>query len=53
MTVYRWPRHAPSEAINNGFRFAEIVFAIYDDKNTGMKHNPNGNLKPFEEELEK
>ena len=29
----------------NKFRF--VIFAILDDHNTGKKHNPNGNFKPF------
>lgn len=27
--------------------FEEVCFAILDDKNTGRKHNPEGNYKPF------
>ena len=30
-------------------RFRKVVFAIYDDHNTGKRHNPEGNVKPFEE----
>ena len=33
-------------------RFKKIVFAILDDHNTGHKHNPNGNLQPFEKEFQ-
>lgn len=29
-------------------RFRKIVFAILDDGNSHKEHNPNGNLKPFE-----
>lgn len=30
-------------------RFRKVVFAIFDDHNTGKRHNPEGNVKPFEE----
>jgi hypothetical protein len=29
--------------------FKKIIFAVIDDKNTGKKHNPEGNYKPFVE----
>ncbi|MEH0156690.1 TIGR02452 family protein [Limibacter armeniacum] len=32
--------------------FSHIVFAIREDKNTFRKHNPEGNLKPFQEVFE-
>lgn len=34
-------------------RFRKVVFAIYDDLNTGKRHNPEGNVKPFEEVFER
>jgi len=27
--------------------FRHIVFAIYEDSNSGKEHNPNGNVLPF------
>jgi len=32
--------------------FKKIVFAIFDDHNACRRHNPKGNLAPFEEEFE-
>jgi hypothetical protein len=29
--------------------FKKIIFAVINDKNTGKKHNPEGNYKPFVE----
>ncbi|KAJ3291154.1 hypothetical protein HK104_006309 [Borealophlyctis nickersoniae] len=31
--------------------YKEIVFAIFDDQHTGMRHNPEGNLVPFQKML--
>jgi hypothetical protein len=29
------------------------VFAILDDKNTGKSHNPEGNLQPFKQRIDR
>eukprot|EP00743_Colponemidia_sp_Colp-15_P010585 GILK01011675.1.p1 GENE.GILK01011675.1~~GILK01011675.1.p1 ORF type:complete len:305 (+),score=44.39 GILK01011675.1:120-1034(+) len=34
------------------FCFKEIVFAIFDDHNAHMEHNPRGNLRPFSDVFE-
>jgi hypothetical protein len=28
-------------------KFKSVVFAIYEDHNSGKTHNPNGNVLPF------
>jgi uncharacterized protein (TIGR02452 family) len=28
-------------------KFKSVVFAIYEDHNSGKAHNPNGNVLPF------
>ncbi|PRP87647.1 hypothetical protein PROFUN_04674 [Planoprotostelium fungivorum] len=51
--ISRWPKNSRPEGQYGEFRFEEIVFAIFDDKNTGMAHNPQGNLVPFQFEMER
>eukprot|EP01117_Protostelium_nocturnum_P016356 TRINITY_DN6460_c0_g1_i2.p1 TRINITY_DN6460_c0_g1~~TRINITY_DN6460_c0_g1_i2.p1 ORF type:complete len:429 (+),score=126.55 TRINITY_DN6460_c0_g1_i2:98-1384(+) len=41
------------EKKESGFKFERIVFAIFDDKNTRLDHNPQGNLLPFQNEVGK
>jgi hypothetical protein len=36
-----------TESVHLGYR--NITFAIFDDKNSFGKHNPRGNLVPFQE----
>jgi hypothetical protein len=51
------PRHIAQlfhdELYSAQFRgcFSRVVFAIVDDGNTRKRHNPDGNLKPFQEQF--
>jgi uncharacterized protein (TIGR02452 family) len=33
-------------------RFRAVIFAIFDDGNTGLAHNPEGNFEPFDQTFE-
>jgi len=43
------------EVLEESYRgkFRIIIFAIIDDKNTGLEHNPEGNLLPFLKQFHK